>query len=150
MRPALSPAHGTSLGTTAGITAVITLVLAASVMAQCRHAAGAPACVAGWAIALLILGAAALYAARNQIGRALDHAASDVRASGVAAAYGLALFHLGMACVMAGTGLAAVFRMSVEALPRPWLVGGIAIAIAAISLVRAVAWVSEARGRGAR
>ncbi|MFN3428729.1 MAG: tetratricopeptide repeat protein [Candidatus Sericytochromatia bacterium] len=75
MRPPLSGPHGASLATTAGITAVITGVVATAVIAQTPPTPGWPATLAAGSSAALFVAASTLYAARNAIGLALDHAA---------------------------------------------------------------------------
>jgi hypothetical protein len=141
--PPLSPAHGTSLATTAGITAVITVVAAVSVLAQTAALAGVRALLAQLAVAALLLGAGGLYLGRNHIGRALDLAA-DPRAAAIAAARGLARFHLGMAGVFAGAGLAAATRLTGA---LGWIAPAAGGLLAAIALVRSLGWMIEARRR---
>jgi hypothetical protein len=147
MKPPLSAPHGTSLGTTAGITSVITLVAAVSVVGQCANLAGVAAALAACALIALILGAGSLYLARNGLGHALDLAAHDAAAAGIAAARALTRFHLGMAGVFAGCGFACAFRV---ALPRGgalWLVPAAAFLVALIAAVHAAGWAREARRR---
>jgi hypothetical protein len=149
MKPPLSPAHGTSLGTTAGITAVITVVVALSVLAQCSHLSGLPAVLAPLSLVALVLGAGALYDARNEIGRALDLASTDARESGIAAARGLTRFHLGMAGVFAGGGLAAAFRFPLNESALGWIAPALALLMSGVALARALSWFLEARRREA-
>jgi len=149
MKPPLSAAHGTSLGTTAGITAVISVVVAVSVLGQCGGYVRPHADFAACALGALVLGAAALYRARDEIGRSLDLAASDPRDAGIAAARGLTRFHLGMAGVFAGCGIAAGLRFSTMPSALGWLMPAIAGVVAAGALARAWSWAREARRRGA-
>jgi hypothetical protein len=147
MKPPLSPAHGTSLGTTAGITAVITVVAALSVLGQIGNRSGVAGALAAGALIALLLGAGALYEGRNEIGRALDLAPGDAKASAVAAARGLFRFHLGMAGVFAGGGFAVASRIATQGRAAVWLVPAAALGAAAVALVRAVSWAREAARR---
>jgi hypothetical protein len=149
MKPPLSAPHGTSLGTTAGITAVITLVAAVSVLGQCGGLAGAAAALAAGAVAALVLGAASLYLARNAIGHALDVTSHDAAAAGVAAARGLAWFHLGMSGVFTGCGLACAYRIALPQGGAFWLVPAAGFLVALAAAGRAVTWLGEARRRAA-
>ena len=146
MKPPLSPAHGTSLGTTAGITAVIAVVAAVSVWGQRRDLFGRAALLADAALVAFALAAGWLYSGRNEIGRALDLAPGDGKGSGVAAARGLARFHLGIACVFTGAGLTAAFRLRADA-GLEWLMPAVPFAFAAVALGKAIAWAGEARRR---
>jgi len=146
-RPPLSAAHGTSLGTTAGITAVICVVVAIGLLGHCGAYRGWLADLAACALVALLLGALALYLGRNEIGRALDLAATDAGASGVAAARGLARFHLGMAGLFAGCGLAGAVRFHSMSSPLGWLVAALGAVITAMALARAWTWAGEARVR---
>lgn len=143
MKPPLSPAHGTSLGTTAGITAVISVVVALSLLGQCNALDGAAVLLASGAAVALVLGAGALYAGRNDIGRALDMGASDATGAGIAAARGLVRFHLGIAAVFAGCGAATAFRLSLPHGGAAWLVPAVAAGMSAWALASAVSWWRE-------
>ncbi len=150
MKPPLASQHGTSLATTAGITAVIALVAALSVLTQCVALTGGGAALAACSLAALVLGAAGLYAGRNAIGLALDFAASDAAASEHAASRGLACYHLGMAGMFAGAGLAVTARFALGHGALVWLAPAAAFAAAAYALWNAGGWAVEARRRRAR
>jgi len=147
MRPPLSAAHGTSLGTTAGITAVICIVVAVGLLGHCGSYRGPLADLAACALVTLMLGALALYIARNEIGRALDLAAADPHASGVAAAHGLARFHIGMGGLFAGCSLAGAVRFLSMSSPLGWLVAAVGVVITTMAVARAWMWAGEARER---
>ncbi len=142
--PALSPPHGTSLGTTAGITAIITLVAAVSALSQSADLDGPRAVLAALGVTALVLGAGGLYAGRNQIGIALDFAASqDPAAAGVAAAAGFLRFHLGMAAAFAGTGLTAVYRLALPQGGIAWLAPLAGAVLALLAFRQALGWRQE-------
>lgn len=145
---AISPGHGASLATTAGITSVITGVMAAGLCAQVPAAAPAHvAACAGGAIAALAIAAGALYEARNALGAALDAAASDPGRAPLLAAYAQSAYHLGMACVFAGLGLAAAWRLALPLGGVAWVAPAAAALAAGAALVRSARW-ADAWRRG--
>lgn len=151
MKPPLSPAHGTSLSTTAGITAVISLVVGLSLLGQANRLAPLELGLASCSLLALLAGAGSLYAARNRVGHALDLAAADAHASGIAAAQALVRFHCGMGGVFAGCGFAAGFRLPVFDAPAVAVAPLLGLGLAAAALVEAAAWNRElARRRNAR
>ncbi|MBM3266258.1 MAG: hypothetical protein FJZ01_01300 [Candidatus Sericytochromatia bacterium] len=147
--PPLTPPHGTSLASTAGITAVITVVAAASVLAQCARLSGMGAILGMLAVACLIAGAGGLYVCRNRIGMALDLAATPEGgpAAGVTAASGLTQFHLGMAGVFAGIGLAAAVHLALPLGGIAWVAPAGGGVFFILSLAKASAWHREAGRR---
>jgi 4-hydroxybenzoate polyprenyltransferase len=147
MKPTLTPAHGTALATTSGITSVISLVIALSVLGQCGGLSGGNLALAVCAALALFLGAGALYAARNQVGRALDSASGNPKESTIAAARALVRFHCGMAGVFAGCGFAAAFRLPLAESPAVAIAPAGAFALAVAALVQAASWVREAGRR---
>ena len=136
MRPPLSGPHGASLATTAGITAVITGVVASSVIAQAPPTTGWPATLAAGSSALLFLAAAILYAARNAIGLALDHAADPVL-SGYWANRAMRTYHAGMAAFFAGLALLAAWRLGLPVGAVGWLASAVALGAALVAGHRA-------------
>lgn len=148
MKPPLASQHGASLATTAGITAVIALVAALSVLTQCVALTGVAASLAACSLAALVLGATGLYAGRNAIGLALDFAVSDAAASEHAASRGLARYHLGMAGMFAGAGLAVTARFALGHGALAWLAPAAAFVAATHAAWNALSWTAEARRRG--
>jgi hypothetical protein len=120
VRPPLSGPHGASLATTTGITAVITGVVATAVIAQAPPTPGWPATLAAASSAMLFLAASALYAARNAIGLALDHAA-DPALSGHWSHRAMRAYHLGMAALFAGLALLAAWRLGLAIGAIGWM-----------------------------
>jgi hypothetical protein len=143
MKPTLAPTHGTGLATTSGITAVISLVIALSVLGQSSRLAGFELALAVSALIALFLGAGLLYAARNQIGQALDTASGNPRESTIAAARAFVRFHSGMAAVFAGCGFAAAFRLPLADSPAVWIAPAVAFVFAVLGFVQAASWMGE-------
>ena len=143
MKPTLTPAHGTGLATTSGITAVIALVIALSILGQASQLAAVRLALAVSAVTALFLGAGALYAARNQIGHALDSASASPSDSGIAAARALVRFHVGMAAVFAGCGFTASFRLPLAESPVVGVAPLVAFAAAVMAIVQSASWMRE-------
>lgn len=136
MRPPISGPHGASLATTAGITAVITGVVAASVIGQTPPTPGWPATLAAASSAALFVAAATLYAARNAIGLALDHA-TDPPLAGYWSHRAMRTYHAGMAALFAGLAVLAAWRLGLSHGQIGWVATAVVAGAAVMAAWRA-------------